>query len=232
MSHLFLNLKKGVLKVNEGEDLSKILLGKSVYEYMKTDPSLKLKFQRTMADQSALHMEKILETYKGFEGISTLVDVAGGIGHSLNMIISKYPSIKGINFDLPHVVQDAPTYPGIKHVGGDMFRSVPRGDAIMIKTTTHNWSDEKCMEILKNCYEAMEKGGKVIVIDLIKQQEPERSNAAKNVAILDIVMFSQGGGLERTLKQFEALCKNAGFSGFRLASRVLSIVGVMEFYKD
>ena len=101
-----------MLKLNEGEDLSKIVHGKSTYEYMETDLALKLKFQRTMADQSALHVEKILEMYKGFERLSTLVDVAGGIGHSLNMIISKYPSIKGTNFDLPHVIQDAPTYPG------------------------------------------------------------------------------------------------------------------------
>ncbi|XP_028805805.1 isoliquiritigenin 2'-O-methyltransferase-like [Neltuma alba] len=231
MSQVFLNLREGVLKLNEGEDLSKIVHGTSVYEYMEMDPALKLKFQRTMADQSALHMEKILAIYKGFEGSSSLVDVAGGIGQSLNMIISKYPSINGINFDLPHVIEDAPTYPGIKHVGGDMFRSVPSADAIMIKGTTHNWSDEKCVKIFRNCHEVLDKGGKVIVIDLIMQEEPEISSAAKNVAIADIVMFSQGGGLERTEKQFEALCKRSGFSGFRLAARVLSIVGVMEFYK-
>ena len=59
-------------------------------------------------------MKKLLENYKGFEGVSTLVDVGGGIGATLNMIISKHPTIKGINFDLPHVIQDAPTYPGIK----------------------------------------------------------------------------------------------------------------------
>jgi O-methyltransferase domain len=31
----------------------------------------------------------------------------------LNMITSKYPNIKGINFDLPHVIADAPPYPGM-----------------------------------------------------------------------------------------------------------------------
>jgi caffeic acid 3-O-methyltransferase len=29
------------------------------------------------------------------------------------MIVSKYPSIRGINFDLPHVIEDAPSYPGM-----------------------------------------------------------------------------------------------------------------------
>ncbi|KAK9122380.1 hypothetical protein Syun_019997 [Stephania yunnanensis] len=30
----------------------------------------------------------------------------------MKMLVSKYPQIKGINFDLPHVIADAPPYPG------------------------------------------------------------------------------------------------------------------------
>lgn len=86
--------------------------GMSLFEYSETDPTFKPLFHKAMADISAMHMKKILVTYNGFEGISTLVDVAGGVGQSLKMITSKYPSIKGINFDLPQVVQHAPSYPG------------------------------------------------------------------------------------------------------------------------
>lgn len=71
-------------------------------------------FSKAMAAHSGIAMKKVLETYKGFEGVSLLVDVGGGIGATLNKIISKYPSIKGINFDSPHVVQHAPSYPGTK----------------------------------------------------------------------------------------------------------------------
>ena len=58
-------------------------------------------------------MKKILETYDGFDGLKTLVDVGGGTGATLNMIVTKHPSIKGINFDLQHVIEDAPAYPGM-----------------------------------------------------------------------------------------------------------------------
>ncbi|KAK7308428.1 hypothetical protein VNO77_42033 [Canavalia gladiata] len=64
-------------------------------------------FSNAMAVCVSLLMERVLEVYKGFE-VSTLVDVGGGVGHSLEHIISKYPSIKGINFDLPQVVRNAP----------------------------------------------------------------------------------------------------------------------------
>jgi hypothetical protein len=56
-------------------------------------------------------MQKILETHRGFEGlITSSVDLGGGTGAVVNMIVSKHPSIKGINFDLPHVIiEDAPS---------------------------------------------------------------------------------------------------------------------------
>ena len=40
--------------------------------------------------------------------------MAKPVGDALKMIISKYPSIKGINFDLPQVIQHAPSYLGTK----------------------------------------------------------------------------------------------------------------------
>lgn len=58
-------------------------------------------------------MKKVLECYKGFENIKMLVDVGGGLGININLITSKYPHIQGINFDLPHVLEHAPSYPGM-----------------------------------------------------------------------------------------------------------------------
>ena len=55
----------------------------------------------------------ILENYKGFENLETLVDVGGGLGITLDMITSKHPNLKGINYDLLHVIEHAPTYHGM-----------------------------------------------------------------------------------------------------------------------
>jgi hypothetical protein len=41
------------------------------------------------------------------------VDVGGGTGSSLALIAAKYPHIRGINYDRPHVVAASPAYPGI-----------------------------------------------------------------------------------------------------------------------
>lgn len=99
--------------LNEEEDVFKIVHGMSMFEYMEIDTNFKTIFHNAMASVSIIQMKHVLQIYEGFEGISTLVDVAGGIGLCLKMIVSKHPSIRGINFDLPQVVQYGLSHPGI-----------------------------------------------------------------------------------------------------------------------
>lgn len=205
--------------------------GMTAFEYHGTDPRFNKVFNNGMSNHSTITMKKLLENYKGFEGVSTLVDVGGGTGATLNMIISKHPTIRGINFDLPHVIEDAPTYPGVEHVGGDMFVSVPKGDAIFMKWICHDWSDEHCLKFLKNCYAALPDHGKVIVCEYILPVAPETSHAARTVFHVDAIMLAHNpGGKERTEQEFESLAEGAGFEGFRVACSAYD-TKVMEFLK-
>ncbi|XP_041012363.1 caffeic acid 3-O-methyltransferase-like [Juglans microcarpa x Juglans regia] len=205
--------------------------GVTSFEYHGKDLRFNKVFNKGMSDHSTITMKKILETYKGFEGLTSVVDVGGGTGAVLSMIVSKYPSIKGINFDLPHVIEDAPSSPGVDHVGGDMFVSVPKGDAIFMKWICHDWSDEHCLKFLKNCYKALPDNGKVIVAECILPVAPDTSLAAKGVIHIDVIMLAHNpGGKERTEKEFEALAKGAGFQGFRVMGCAFNTY-IMEFIK-
>ncbi|KAH9779263.1 hypothetical protein WN944_014393 [Citrus x changshan-huyou] len=222
------HLKDAVL---EGGIPFNMAYGMNTYEYHGKDPRYNKIFNNGMFSHSTITMKKFLENYKGFEGLKSVVDVGGGIGASLNMIISKYPSIKGINFDLPHVIQDAPAYPGIEHVAGDMFVSIPKGDAIFMKWICHNWSEEACVKILKNCYEALPEDGKVIVADCILPVLPDTSLASKHVIQLDCIMLaSTTGGREMTEQDFKTLAKAAGFQGFKVVCSAFNTY-IMEFLK-
>jgi len=95
----------------------------------------------------------------------------------------------------------------------------------------HNWSDEKCVEILSNCQKALSPNGKVIVLELITPEEPEATEQSQLVSCLDNLMFITAGGKDRTQKQHENLCKLARFSNFRVACHSSSGPGVLEFYK-
>ncbi|KAG5414423.1 hypothetical protein IGI04_001990, partial [Brassica rapa subsp. trilocularis] len=167
--------------------------GALVFEYMKENESLKEDFNESMMSHTTIVMNKILENYDGFESLrdSTLVDVGGGIGTNLGQALSKFPRLKGINFDLPHIVSKAPQIHGVEHIGGDMFDEIPRGQAILMKWILHDWSDEKCVEILRNCKKAIPETGRLIVIETIVPREVNNTDiATKNALHSDVGMIT------------------------------------------
>ncbi|KAK7258422.1 hypothetical protein RIF29_23998 [Crotalaria pallida] len=192
------------------------IYGTNAFEYPALDPRYNQVFNTAMINQTTIVMKKVLECYKGFEDIKRLVDVGGGLGVSINLITSKYPHIQGINFDLPHIIEQALSYPGVEHVGGDMFKSVPKGDAIFMKWILHDWSDEHCLKLLKNCYEAIPDDGKVIVVEAVLSIILESNDTWKAISQLDVLMMTQSpGGKERCEQDFKELAIRAGFSGIR-----------------
>ncbi|KAL9255021.1 Cathecol O-methyltransferase 1-like protein [Drosera capensis] len=213
--------------------------GMNVFEYSATDPRFNQVFNDAMFNHTMMSMESTLKSYKGFRNVKCLVDVGGGIGQTLKVIIAHYPGLKGINFDLPHVIAHAVSHPDIQHVGGDMFTSIPTGDAIFMKisyydTTVwilHCWDDERCITILKNCYNTLPEDGKVIVCEALVIEEAVTTYAAKATNLLDMIMLSQTpGGKERTEREFLTLAIASGFSGIKLAGCGFNF-WVIEFYK-
>ncbi|WJX86693.1 hypothetical protein P8452_68970 [Trifolium repens] len=205
--------------------------GMHAFEYPVVDPRFNDVFNNAMLNTTTIVMKRILEIYEGFKNINKLVDVGGGLGINIKLITSKYPHIQGVNFDLPHVLEHAPTYPGVTHVGGDMFESVPDGDVIFLKWILHDWSDEHCLKLLKNCNKAIPKDGKVIVVDSIIPTFPESTMVAKTGFQADLMMMAQNpGGKERTKDEFMELALGSGFNDINFAC-YFSGFWVMEFIK-
>ncbi|XP_076960892.1 caffeic acid 3-O-methyltransferase-like [Bidens hawaiensis] len=210
--------------------------GMNAFEYPAKDNRFNEIFNKCMYDNTRIVMKMILEKYKGFEGVKELVDVGGGLGANLELIVSKYPDIKGINFDLPHVIKDAPPYKGVEHVGGDMFQSVPKGDVIFMKWILHDWGDNYCAKLLKNCWAALPESGKVVVVEAIipdPESDISDSDEVSKIAVdTDIIMLiANPGGKERTAKEFNLLANEAGFTSKKIVCQVASFK-IMEFYKN
>ncbi|XVE62632.1 hypothetical protein DITRI_Ditri06bG0134300 [Diplodiscus trichospermus] len=206
--------------------------GMHFFELAAKNDELSSKLNNTMSKATAVVMKKILLLYKGFEGINQVVDVGGGLGTNLKLIISKYPHIKGINFDLPQVIKDAPPFPGVDHVEGDMFVEVPQGDVIFLKSTLHDWDDNRCLKLLKNCYNALPESGKVVVVELILPESPTTDIGSQATLTTDIFIFNLlPGAKERTEEEYKALATKAGFTTFKLVCCVYNF-WVMEFHKN
>nr|AGS49215.1 O-methyltransferase [Zea mays] len=205
--------------------------GMTAFENHGTDPRFNRVFNEGMKNHSVIITKKLLDFYTGFEGVSTLVDVGGGVGATLHAITSRHPHISGVNFDLPHVISEAPPFPGVRHVGGDMFASVPAGDAILMKWILHDWSDAHCATLLKNCYDALPENGKVIVVECVLPVNTEATPKAQGVFHVDMIMLAHNpGGKERYEREFRELAKGAGFSGFK-ATYIYANAWAIEFIK-
>ncbi|CAM6069102.1 unnamed protein product [Sphagnum tenellum] len=85
--------------------------GKSQFQLNDEDPRVDKLFNAAMSSHSRIYTEAVLGAYHGFQDVNCLVDVGGDTGSSLALITAKYPHIRGINFDLPHVIATSPAYP-------------------------------------------------------------------------------------------------------------------------
>lgn len=99
------------------------------------------------------------------------------------------------------------------------------------QSVLHDWSDDHCVTILKNCWKQLSVKGKVIVAEFIIQTEQQQNNECKLMFSSDMMMFLLNqGGKERTEEEFYLLGKKAGFTSFRIASSLGGFY-VMEFTK-
>ncbi|XP_050382992.1 (R,S)-reticuline 7-O-methyltransferase-like [Argentina anserina] len=204
-----------------------------IWQLCSENPEFNRLFNDGMACTAIITMKAILSGYKGgFDDTATLVDVGGGTGSAVAEIVKAYPSVKGINFDLPHVVATAPMYHGVSHVGGDMFDegSIPNTDAIFMKWIMHDWSDNDCVKILKNCWKAIpERTGKVIIADIVL--EPNGAGMFDDTGLVfDLLMIAHTlGGKERTESEWKKILEHAGFPRYKII-KIPSLLSIIEAY--
>ena len=96
----------------------------------------------------------------------------------------------------------------------------------------HDWNDEECVKILKNCKEAITssgKKGKVIIIDMMMENERGDEEAIETQLFFDMMMMVLLTGKERNEKQLAKLFANAGFSNYKITP-ILGLRSLIEVY--
>ncbi|XP_021740042.1 5-pentadecatrienyl resorcinol O-methyltransferase-like [Chenopodium quinoa] len=191
-------------------------------------------FQQAMTSDSQLIARVLLTSneFKGvMHGVESLVDVGGGDGTMASSIALAYPDVKCTVFDLPNVVegiQRNEKVGNLTYVAGDMFEAIPHAQLILLKWILHNWNDENCIKVLKQCKEAIQsrdKGGKLLIIDMVVGIPSDNLNQA----LANVHMLSILGGKERTEQQWKYLFINAGFNDYKILS-ILGPRSVIEVY--
>lgn len=197
--------------------------GVPIFEHFARTPTLSAIFNNAMTAFSAQVIPALLDAYD-FSGIQTLVDVGGGHGHVLASILQRYPAMRGVLFDVSHVVAGAePLLAGAgvddrcRRVSGDFFRTaLPAADAYVLKHIVHDWDDEEALVILGNVRKALRRsgGGRLLLFETVvgEGNEPDFGK------LLDVEMLMMTSGRERTADDFRALVTAAGFELTRIVA--------------
>jgi hypothetical protein len=202
--------------VQTGEPSVVKLRGKPFFEYLDDNPELAESFNNAMTAGNEVAIYAVLASYD-FSSYRTIVDVGGGHGRLLSMILAKAPNARGVLYDLPSVVEGAGpemTNAGVADrcevVGGSFFESVPKGgDAYLMKAILHDWNDDDAVRILNVIRAAIEPGGKLLLLEAVL---PQRASSDLGM-LIDLEMLVAVGGKERTQAEWENLL---GRTGFRL----------------
>src|SRR5438034_6381901 len=196
-----------------GDTASKKTFGQEIFEWFAANPEEGELFNQAMTSMSAGAAPAIVQAYD-FSDIDTLADIAGGHGYLLSQILKANPSMKGILFDLDHVIAGAGELleregvaDRVQTVSGDFFKEVPPADAYLMKHIIHDWDDQRAIMIMQSIHRAMQGNGKLLIVEMIV---PE-GNDPHPSKLLDLEMLTLPSGIERTEREYEQLLEKASF---------------------
>ena len=213
-----------------GETGFEKMVGMPIFEYLAQHPEEASHFSAAMVGYHGAEPPAVAAAYD-FGRFGTIVDVGGATGNLLAAILSRHAAPRGVLFDRPHVVAEAPallTAHGIQDrvtlEGGSFFEGVPAGgDAYVLSHIIHDWNEDRCVTILGHCRKAMGPDGRLLIVETVLPP----GDTPHQGKVLDMVMLVVPGGQERTEAEYADLFSKAGFK----LSRVVptdSSVSVVE----
>ena len=217
--------------VRTGEPAVDHLFGENLFEYYAKHLEESAVFDDAMTSISTVEAHAVATGYD-LTGIGTLADVGGGRGYLLATILEANPTMKGILFDQPHVVTGAPPLlcehavdGRVRIEGGSLLETAPSGaDGVIMKHIIHDWNDEDCVRILRNCHRVLPKGGRMLIVEAVVPAPAQRGWAK----LLDLEMLVlTPRGRERNEEEYAKLLRETGFRLTRIVPTA-SHVSVVE----
>ena len=201
------------------------VFGMPVFDWLGQHPDEARLFSATMAAYHGAEPPAIAAAYD-FSSCGVIVDVGGATGNLLGHVLARHPGPKGVLFDLPQAMTDAPARLQALGVAdrvtiqaGNAFEAVPPGaDVYILSHVLHDWNEGLCLTLLRNCRAAMTPTSRLLIIELVL-----REGNAPGFGSSDMVMMTLTGGAERTPREFESLLARAGLTMTRVTPTTTNV---------
>jgi hypothetical protein len=204
--------------VRTGESARKRTTGADGFELFERSPETAAIFNAAMVELTRLVAQSIGQACD-FTDARTIVDVGGGQGALLEALLNANSGLRGVLIDRAHAIDGARALlsrAGVAHrcefVLGDFFESVPAGaDIYLLKNIIHDWNDERALQVLRNCHDAMPGTGRLLLIERVLPARIRVCASHQTVTHADLTMMLGPGGQERNEGAFRELLRLSGF---------------------
>jgi SAM-dependent methyltransferase len=232
-NHMGPRWEKLKYSVQTGQSVRKLTNGANDFGHLDRDAEAAAVFNAAMSGITSLVALEALRVYD-FSKLRRIVDIGGGHGAFLAVLLQAHADLLGVLFDRPHAMPGARTTLAAaavasrcEFVSGDFFDTVPRGaDGYLLKAIVHDWDDDKSIAILRNCRRVMPDDGRLVVVERVLPERFQANPLHHAIARADLTMLVSLGGRERTEAEFARLFTAAGFrlSGVRATAMEYSVL--------
>lgn len=214
-----------VHSLRTGEQSFPDVFGSPVFEYYTENPEAGSHFDAAMSAGTTFF--RSVPSAFDFSSARHVVDVAGGRGALLAIILEQHPQLRGTLAEVPRLVEPARDYlrdRGLTErcevVATDIFADVPeRADIYLLSRILHDWDDERCHTLLRAIRSAAAPGASLLVIERVLPAGTEPALAID----FDMHMLVNAGGRERSIAEYDGLFEATGFVRQNTASLHLEV---------
>jgi acetylserotonin O-methyltransferase len=141
-----------------------------------------------------------------------MVDLGGATGHLAVAAVERYPGLSAAVLDLPEVAPVSCEYVGgrVDVLPADFFSDpLPEADLYSLGRILHDWSEEKIRKLLAKIHAALPEGGALLIAEKLLD---DGKTAPVHALMQSLNMLVCTEGRERSLPEYDALLREAGFS--------------------
>ncbi|MBU2514003.1 hypothetical protein KJ966_21920 [bacterium] len=174
------------------------------FSILKQNPEKLNTYQKAMNAYATKDYKAFSEYFPG-NNHSKVLDAGGGQGFLLMQVLKAFPHLKCILLESEQVIKSLVC--DLEAQSFNLLKPWPeQGDAIVLARVLHDWDDENSLIILKNAYDALEAGGSLYIVEMLKDLDKPYGG------LLNLHMFLTTQGTERNLGEYQRLLKKSGFT--------------------